>query len=142
MLSKFKYITILGFTLVLACFSCRKNDQYIPYVEVDMYININNPAYFHLTSISGWDTINGGSKGLIAYRANQEEIIVYDRHCTYQPDESDCDAAQVNSDNVTVDCCDGSKYLLHDGSVIEGPASYPLHRYRTTFDGSILHIYN
>ena len=123
-------------------FSCKKREQRIPFVNVDLYININNPSYFHLTSISGWDSIPGGSKGLIAYRANSEEIIVYDRHCTYKPEET-CYAAKVNSDNVTVDCfCDGSRYLLHDGSVLEGPAAYPLHRYRSTFDGTTLHIFN
>lgn len=140
---RFKYTKIISIlSVILFALACRKNEQYIPNVNVDIYININNPSYFHLTSISGWDTINGGSKGLIAYRASQEEIIVYDRHCTYKPDESDCAAASVNSDNVTVDCCDGSKYLLNDGSVLNGPANFPLHRYRTTFDGTILHIFN
>lgn len=128
------------FSIVLI--SCNKNNQYIPFVNVDLYINVNQPSYFHLTSITGWDTINGGSKGLIAYRASQNEIIVYDRHCTFEPNNSDCTAAEINIDNVTVDCCDGSKYLLHDGSVLNGPASYPLHRYRTTFDGTTLHIFN
>ena len=132
----------MAFAILALAISCRKDDQFIPFVNVDIYINVNQPAYFHLTSVSGWDTIEGGSKGLIAYRSSQDEIIVYDRHCTFEPNESDCNAASVNSDNVTVDCCDGSKYLLHDGSILNGPASYPLHRYRTTFDGTTLHIFN
>lgn len=133
---------LIFLTIICVGFSCKKDEQYIPFVNVDLYINVNQPAYFHLTSISGWDTINGGSKGLIAYRSSREEIIVYDRHCTYKPDENKCAAASVNSDNVTVDCCDGSKYLLHDGSILNGPATYPLHRYRSTFDGTTLHIFN
>ena len=137
---KFNQILLLPFFCMII--SCNKNEQQVPFIDVDIYINVNQPAYFHLTSISGWDTITGGNKGLIAYRASQEEIIVYDRFCTYEVDENNCSAAKVNSDDVTVSCCDGSKYLLHDGSVLNGPASYPLHRYRTTFDGQNLHIFN
>lgn len=141
MMLKVKHIILFGF-LFLLINSCRKREQYIPYVEVDIYININNPSYFLLTSVSGWTYINGGSKGLIAYRKTQEEILVYDRHCTYNADNA-CGTAEVNADNVTVDClCDGSQYLLHDGSILKGPASYPLFQYRTSFDGTTLHIYN
>jgi nitrite reductase/ring-hydroxylating ferredoxin subunit len=138
-----KYTYISVFLLAVLLFNgCGKRDQYIPYVEVDIYININNPSFFQLTSISGWTYINGGSMGLIAYRKSQEEIIVYDRHCTYKAEEA-CGKADVNSDNVTVDCiCDGSKYLLQDGSILNGPAPYHLFQYRTTFDGAILHIFN
>lgn len=123
-------------------FSCKKQKQYIPYVPVDIYININNPSYYQLTSISGWTYISGGSKGIILYRKNQEEIMAYDRHCTYEADNA-CGSTEVNTDNVTVDClCDGSQYLLYDGSILRGPASYPLFQYRTSFDGAVLHVFN
>lgn len=140
---KFKntYILFIMF-FVYIFYGCKKQKQYIPYVKVDIYININNPSYFHLTSVSGWDTIMGGSKGLIAYRVNPDEIIVYDRHCTGD-NSSSCNPASVNKDNVTIDCdCDNSKYFLHDGSIYSGPANYPLYRYNNTFDGQILHIFN
>jgi Rieske Fe-S protein len=141
MFTKGKNILVLLLVLLLIN-SCRKKDQYIPYVEVDIYININNPSFFQLTSVSGWTYVNGGSKGLIVYRRTQEEFFVYDRHCTHNS-ESTCGTADVNADNVTVDClCDGSQYLLYDGSVLKGPASYPLFQYRSTFDGTTLHIYN
>jgi nitrite reductase/ring-hydroxylating ferredoxin subunit len=140
-MGKYTYIsTLLIVGLIFT--GCRKRDQYIPYVEVDIYVNINNPSYSQLTSITGWAYLNGGSKGLIAYRKSQEEILVFDRHCTFEAEKA-CGKADVNDDNVTVDCiCDGSKYLLQDGSIINGPAPYPLFEYRTTFDGAILHIFN
>lgn len=68
--------------------------------------------------------------------------MCYDRHCTYQPDNT-CGAATVDSNNVNINCdCDGSRYLLNDGSVINGPATQPLHRYNYDWDGQILSVYN
>jgi nitrite reductase/ring-hydroxylating ferredoxin subunit len=128
--------------VLLVVLGCRKQQQYIPYVNVDLYINIDNPAYFHLTSISGWDYVTGGSKGLIVYRQQTNTFNVYDRHCTYNADNA-CGAASVDSTGVQITCdCDGSIYQLYDGAITQGPATVPLHQYRTDFNGSILHIYN
>lgn len=127
---------------ILLVFSCKRRQQGIPYVNVDLYININNPSYFHLTSIGGWDYVSGGSKGLIVYRQLDNTFNAYDRHCTYNA-ENACGAASVDSTGAQIACdCDGSIYQLYDGSVVQGPATLPLHQYRTDFDGAVLHIYN
>lgn len=136
------YIIVAACVLLCTVVGCRKQQQIIPYVNVDLYINIDNPAYFHLTSIGGWDYVNGGSKGLIVYRQLSDKFNVYDRHCTYNS-ENACGYASVDSTGIQIACdCDGSVYQLHDGTVIQGPATLPLHQYRTDFNGSILHIYN
>ena len=122
--------------------ACKRQQQGIPYVNVDLYININNPAYFHLTSAGGWEYIAGGSKGLLVYRKLDNTFNVYDRHCTYNA-ENACGAATMDSTGIQITCeCDGSIYQLADGAVVNGPASIPLHQYRSDFDGNILHIYN
>ena len=49
----------------------------------------------------------------------------------------------MDTDNITlVDTCCGSKFIVVDGSVINGPAGLPLQRYQTYYDGTTLHITN
>ena len=45
---KFNQILLIGVSgFVILINSCKKRDQYIPFVDVDIYINVNQPAYFH-----------------------------------------------------------------------------------------------
>lgn len=139
MLKKWYYILFV--TILVAC-SKDENNSNIPLVSVNYYLQINNPAYNPVTVPGGWMYINGGSRGIILYRVSNDEFRAYDRHCTYQP-TSTCALVSVETNNITAldDCC-GSKFLLTNGSVTKSPASLPLKQYQTSFDGSVLHVYN
>ena len=90
----------------------------------------------------GWTYINGGSRGIIIYRASNDVFKAYDRHCTFDSSNS-CALVSVEVNNITGfdDCC-GSKFILTDGSVTQGPANLPLKQYQTSFDGNELRIFN
>ncbi len=123
---------------------CVKNNNIVPYVPVDLYINISLPSYSSLNAIGGWTYISGGSKGIILYRQTTDLFAAYDRHCTYNADNT-CGNAQVDSTNTFVECaCDGSHYQLYDGTVIQGPAAYSLKTYRTSYDlmSNTIHVFN
>jgi len=133
--------------LVAICFlfiGCSKDDNNsgVPLVNVNIYINSSNPEFIDLNAIGGWIYVLGGSRGILVYRASNNEFRAYDRHCTYDVTSS-CALVSVEATNITAkdDCC-GSKFLITDGSVTQGPANLPLKQYRTSFDGSVLHIYN
>ena len=124
--------------------SCVKNQNIVPYVYVDLYLNISLPSYSSLNAIGGWAYVSGGSQGIIVYRQTFDTFSAYDRHCTYNADNP-CGTAAVDSTGTFVECeCDGSQYQLYDGLVIQGPAGYSLKGYRTTFNSftNQLHIYN
>lgn len=132
-----------SFTLILFL-SCSKNQNIVPYVYVDQYINISLPSYSSLNYIGGWTYITGGSRGIIIYRQSYDQFSAYDRHCTYNADNP-CGKATVDSTNTFVECsCDSSRYQLFDGLVIQGPATYSLKNYQTNFDviTNQLHIFN
>ena len=137
----------LGFLYVyssILCVSCNKQTNIVPNVFVDQYINLSLPSYGSLNIIGGWCYITGGSKGIIIYRQSYNQFSAYDRHCTYNANNP-CGKATVDSTNSFVECsCDGSQFQLYDGLVIEGPATYSLKNYQTTYDelNNILHIYN
>ena len=118
-----RFLTTIGFTIIFFN-SCNKNQNIVPYVYVDQYINISLPSYSSLNNIGGWVYITGGSKGIIIYRQSYDQFSAYDRHCTYNA-ENPCGKATVDSTNSFVECsCDNSRYQLFDGLVIQGPANY------------------
>ena len=139
-----KSVAHILITTSLLLFGCSKDNTNsgVPLVNVNIYINSSNPEFIDLNAVGGWTYIIGGSRGILVYRASNEEFKAYDRHCTYDVTNS-CGLVAVDASNITAkdDCC-GSKFLITDGSVTQGPANQPLKAYRTSFDGSVLHIFN
>lgn len=130
--------------LILLFFSrCSKDeDSTIPLVTVNYTIHTNDPAYNAVSVPGTWMYINGGSRGIILYRASNSSFKAYDRHCTYDSGNS-CATVYVESSNISAkdDCC-GSQFLMTDGSILKNPASLPLKQYQTSFDGAVLRVYN
>jgi nitrite reductase/ring-hydroxylating ferredoxin subunit len=132
----------IALLLLITWVSCGKNRGVIPNVLVDITVNINNPSYISLTAVGGWMYFGGGSRGIVVYRYSTEQFNAFDRHCPHEP-ENTCGVLSVGSDNVSLNCgCCASSFLLIDGSLQNGPAVQPIRRYSTSFDGSILRIYN
>ena len=139
-----KFKNLLIFFFIISLNNCTKNQNIVPYVYVDQYINISFPSYSSLNSIGGWAYISGGSRGIIIYRQSYDQFSAYDRHCTFNADNP-CGKATVDSTNSFVECaCDSSQYQLFDGSVIQGPATYSLKNYQTSFNvtSNQIHIFN
>ena len=132
----------LLFILLFAAAGCRDNNiSRVPDVPVNIVININQPAFFDLTVPGGWVYVTGGSRGIIVYRKSMEEFIALERHSPYQP-EDNC-AVVVADDNVLInDPCSDSKWLIMDGTIVQGPTAFALKTYYTSFSNSILTITN
>jgi nitrite reductase/ring-hydroxylating ferredoxin subunit len=136
------YKTLLTAFFVFTLITCGKDRGFIPNVLVDISVNINSPGYINLTAVGGWMYFNGGSRGLLVYRYSPEQFNAFDRHCPFEPEQS-CGILSVASDNVSLKCaCCETTFLMLDGSLQAGPAVQPIRRYSTSFDGSILRIYN
>jgi hypothetical protein len=136
---------ILPFMLlvVLSCSRCRdRNEQgQVPYVPVNISINVNQPDFFNLSVPTGWVYVTGGSRGIIIYRNSTDEFTALERHSTYQP-ENEC-AVAVQEDGVLIkDPCSESRWLINDGSIVDGPTSFPLIQYETSFQDPYLFISN
>ena|SRR5688572_29916553 len=120
----------------------------IPYVTFDYTINIFDPAFVNLQGVGGSVFIDGGSRGLIIYRVSIDQFNAYERHCTYDC-ENPCGKVSFDTSGIVLvddDCggsgC-GSKFNIIDGSVVNGPATFPLIQYTTQFDGmAMLRVFN
>ncbi|MBX7051725.1 MAG: hypothetical protein K1X54_06805 [Flavobacteriales bacterium] len=135
------HITLFCLVLI-SCNGCKDKGNYnVPYVPVNITININQPDFFNLTVPTGWVYITGGSRGIIVYRKSESEFVAIERHSTYQP-EDQC-AVTVAGDGVLIDDpCSDSQWLIMDGTLVNGPASTPLVTYDATFNSPYLTIVN
>jgi len=134
----------LVLSLILIAGSCDKQTAHetIPNVAVDIYIDVNSTLYVQLNTIGGWLYLTGGYKGVLVYRVSEDEFVAYDRTCPYDPYVAESQLEMDMGNLTVIDTVCKSKFVILDGSIIEGPATVPMKRYRTTYDGSILHIYN
>ncbi|MEA3444672.1 MAG: hypothetical protein U9R19_08095 [Bacteroidota bacterium] len=135
-------ILLTLFFLITVFYSCNDKNQVVPYVYVNFSVSIYDPEFSTLTSPGNSINVTGGVNGILIYRISETDFAAYDRTCTYQVNEN----CQVNVDEsgvfaVDTVCCQ-SQFLLLDGSVTKGPATYPLKRYNTHFDGTYLRVYN
>lgn len=135
--------TLIFIVCALSLSNCKKADTQhtVPPVAINISIATNLAQYNNLNFVGGWVYLNGGYNGLLVYRATSEEFRAYDRQAPYVI--KDLCQIFVDSNEVTViDTCSGSRWLLLDGQIIEGPAFYPLKQYQTFYDGSTLTISN
>jgi len=123
--------------------SCKKKDYTeIPNVTVDLNIDVTSTIYMELNHVGGWKCFAAGYKGVLVYRSSLDEFMSFEMSCTFDPLEPNAVIEVDTSELFATDPVCGSKYLLLDGSVFNGPATIPLKRYNNNFDGTYLHIYN
>ena len=138
---KLKYISLLAITIITG-YSCRKSNSFIPNIPVQLVVNTLDPQYQNLNGIGGWSYIEGGSRGIIVFRNDFNEFKAYDRHCSFEP-ENTCGQVSVSDNNLFAkDSCCTSQFQLIDGLPVDGPATRGLQQYSTSFDGNIIQIWN
>lgn len=146
MIKKTLYILIFGLFAVVLIESCKKDKNNganpIPNQSVNIIIYPSDPQWAGSIGVpGGWVYVTGGVKGILVYRKSPTDFVAFERTCTYDPNTNAL--LKVQSDNVTIkDTVCGSKFLILDGSVTQGPAALGLKTYATTYDGTTLHIYN
>ncbi len=105
----------------------------------DQVINLSLPAYIKLKSTGGYVYLDGGMRGILLYRAEDDVYYAFERACPYHP-RAVCAQVKVNSSNLYMeDTCCGSTFDFR-GRVTGGPARYALQRYETYLEGNMLTV--
>lgn len=134
--------------------SCKKGEDPnsdIPYAYINVVINPNSTMYQELNIVGGWlyyPYVNAPSRGLIIYRMTQEDFLAYERTPPVNSNQC-CDPETLVCTHLIVDdyypfvydTCSELSYQILDGSPV-APASIPLKRYNTVYDGLNLYITN
>ena len=136
-------IFCLGFLLLSA--KCNNQNQHpVPFVPVDITIDIQLPSYSNLQGVGGWTYLNGGSRGIIVYRKAIDEFVAFDRHAPSDP-EGSCPIALYPDDQnflQLIDSCNNAVFSLYDGSPVSN-SIFGLRQYATQFNGNnLLRVYN
>mgnify|MGYP006280190613 FL=1 len=133
------------FLMATLLLNCRKPDvssHPVPSVPVSIMLYTNDPLYFNLQNIGGWQYISGGVQGIILYRKSAEEFVALERASTQNPSDSKSRIQVLNDNYTLLDSVSGSQWSILDGQVIKGPASWGLRLYGTSFNGQSLRIIN
>jgi len=123
--------------------SCQTNQgQIIPYVKVDLYLDIN--AELASIGIGSSKVIpNQGVEGIVLYRESDLVFFAYDVTCTLWPEHT---AAVVEDTTFfgVYRCpkCKSTYLLMNGAEPNSGPAQYPLVEYQTAIQGYFLHVFN
>lgn len=137
------YFTLIaGFCLLVFAQCNEKQQGPIPFVAVDRYIGLNEPAFANLLPIGGWVYISGGSKGIIVFHKAIDEYVAYDRNCTFDAYGNCVTLSVIPAEQAAKDSCCNSKFSLFTGTVLNGPATIGMVQYQTELSGQVLHIYN
>lgn len=124
--------------LFVSCDKEKEKDE-IPYIYVNFVIYPNTIDFI---PEGGHVTTSGGYKGLIIYRPFSDQFLVFERTCPYDPFEDNARVYVESNGVIAVDSVCGSRFLLTDGSPIEGPARRSLKQYRSRYDGHSLQVSN
>jgi hypothetical protein len=136
-----KKIWVICLVTCILGFACKRNDDQIPNIAIDIYLNVNEPSNFNLLVVGGSDMYTGGSNGLIVYRNSLSEFTAWDRHAPYNIEDY-CQVELLEDGIIVEDPCSGSQWVIVDGSLVQGPALQSLQGYNTSFVDPIIHIWN
>lgn len=149
----FNFFTAFSlFSLIAGCGSKDKNtDDPIPFATVDRYYNTSSPGYIVLNNPGGWIVDStAGVRGLFVIKNYSNEYKAFDLCCSYHPLDA-CSKLTPDSSGLYFKCgkyvgglwqpCCDSKFGI-DGVPTKAPATRLLRQYQTSFDGSVLRVFN
>jgi len=132
---KFNYFSkiTLFFVFLLFLLNCQTSENKIPYVYVNIVLDLDKPEFMDLNAIGNYVYITGGVSGIVVYRDGLTDFLAYDRACPYDPE---CGRVKVDDTGYRlVDTCCGSTFsLTMDGAVLKGPADRTLRKYITYYN--------
>lgn len=152
-MNKVVSILVIFAVITVTLQRCKKStdtsDFFTP-VQFKTQLNLNLPQYINLQSPQGYVYIPEGNKGSVVYHLPHGGFVVYDRTCSYNPNDA-CAAVTIDSNYAGIRCghynkgfqqCCASVFDLNTGTAIQKPASKPLKPYYTSYDevNKILYI--
>ncbi len=137
-----KSLVAVSILLLILCFACNSEQpETVPYVPVNIQINLGNPDFQDLAIDGGFVNVTGGAKGILIYRENSASYKAFERNCTFEPNGTCARIAMDSSLLFMIDTCCSSQFDF-SGNIMSGPAAFNLVQYNTSTDGTYLYINN
>ena len=134
-----KLLVALG--LIIFATGCEPQIQNeIPYVNVEIDINLNDTEFNDLRIDGGYVYILGGVRGIIIYRASEDDYRAFERNSPVNA-TSACSVIDVDVSGLfMIDPCHNVLFNFN-GQPISGN-SFPMLQYGTILDNNWLYIRN
>lgn len=141
---------ILLFIIPLFTINCSKDSSnIIPNVRFNAEINLDNPQYAGKNPFFVRPDASNryvGVNGVVVFEVTPTQFYAFDLMCTHQHDNGNhYYVEEINQGDIVLKCpeCDSEFNVAAEyGSVVKGPAKWPLKRYQTSVTGNILRIWN
>ena len=137
-MKKAKFLVL--FLIIIS--SCGDSNDYIRNVYVDVEIDLSLPQFSPLNTVGNSIFIEGGNKGIIIYRFSNYEYNIYDRNCSYEPNQECSYIDSINSTIAMCGCCSSAFLLDQNGVAANSPAVLPLKQYNYSLNNTLLHVFN
>ena len=135
--------------IVVVSTSCKKDStDIIPNVRFTAEINLDNPQYTGKNPfIIKPDFSNRivGINGVVVFEVSPTQFYAFDLMCTHEHDTGQYFVEIVKAGDIVLICpeCHSEFNVAAEyGSIVKGPAKWPLKRYQTAVTGSTLRIWN
>ena len=129
---------LLVFLLFALSVSCSDNsdelNKFLPDVQVNQTVFLNNPEFINLQVVGGWAYSQGGISGIIIYHAGINNYLAYERSAPHRTPEP-CSVMTVKNGITMVCPCDNSVFNLLNGSPMTDGVNYPARQYRVINTG-------
>lgn len=126
--------------LILAFFvRCDKNET--PFPNVSVYVTLSLDTQLKNVLPGNYVEVdNYGIGGLIIFRVDNNDFLAFDRACTYEASHT-CILEDSDHDGFfDCPCCESRFWMVNSvdiaGTVLNGPANYPLKQYNCYFNGT------
>ncbi len=142
-MKKKSYLLII-ISIYITLLSCTKTKQernpYLKDISFSREINLDLPQYSPLKFANNSVLIPEiGIKGVIIINTGNQFLAWEASDPNHYP--STC--SRMNPNQFTCSCdCEGNKYSLYDGQLIDGEGNYTLKPYHISLSGNILFVYN
>lgn len=132
--------TIPIFLLWIVLISCdvEESPDQLPFVYVNIEINVNDLRYLDLHS-KGYIYLQGGLRGILLVKKTPNEYLAFERNCTFEY-EKECSVVEMHESGFYMldPCCESTFDL--EGNPAGGPAQFNLRTYYTYLTGNTLSI--
>ncbi len=139
--NKSKVKKIFVFILLIFSISTCKNEviDIMPNVQFQQTVSPGE-----VTSMGVYDAIlkDGGYAGLIVFKSADNEFLVFERLCTYYPNDTSAVVLDKSKTTATCSKCKSSFSLILDGVRTSGPARLQLRKYKWYMSSGRLTITN
>lgn len=146
---------VIFIIIILSAGCSREKNDVIPDVYVDFTISLSDPLFFslnapgnavavsHLTNNLGSAAAGFDFNGIIIYNADNTQFYAYDRTCPHDYAVNN-QSIKINIGGIYAVCpqCGTTYALPSGGNPASGPGRYPLKNYRTSFNGTLVHVWN